>query len=134
VIESYAQFARHLGIAFQIRDDYLGAWGDEEKTGKSATSDIREKKKAYPILVAFERANESERAALRSLYAQEVLSDADVKTVLAMMGQLEAAAETDRAAGEYYNAAMAHLDRTGITSATQDQIRQLAAFLIERAY
>ncbi|MBK9231454.1 MAG: polyprenyl synthetase family protein [Anaerolineae bacterium] len=33
-------FGESLGLAFQIQDDILGIWGDEQKTGKSATGDI----------------------------------------------------------------------------------------------
>jgi geranylgeranyl diphosphate synthase type I len=134
VIESYARFARHLGIAFQIRDDYLGVWGDEATTGKSATTDIRENKKAYPILAGLERARDADRAALRRIYAQESLSDADVQTVLAILTRLGAAEQTNRVAGEYYATALADLDQTEIHNDTQDAIRQLAAFLVERAY
>ncbi len=134
VIQSYAQFARQLGIAFQVRDDYLGVWGDEAQTGKSATSDIREKKKAYPFLAAVERASEADRATLLDLYAQETLSDADVQTVLAIFNRAGAAEQTDRVAEEYYTSALAHLDRTGIENDTQVTIRQLAAFLNQRAY
>jgi geranylgeranyl diphosphate synthase type I len=134
VIQSYAQFARCLGIAFQIRDDYLGVWGDETKTGKSATSDIREKKKAYPFLAAIARASDAERAALCRIYAQETLSDADVQTVLAIFNRVGAAEQTDRISEEYYHTALTHLDRTGVQNETQDSIRQLAAFLNQRAY
>lgn len=134
VIQSYARFARNLGIAFQVRDDYLGVWGDEAKTGKSATSDIREKKKAYPILAGLESTDEAGRATLRRLYAQETLSDADVQTVLDVLNRVGAAEKTDRVAEEYYGAALAHLDDTGIQNETQVSIRELAAFLIQRAY
>jgi geranylgeranyl diphosphate synthase type I len=134
VIQSYAQFGRLLGIAFQVRDDYLGVWGDEAQTGKSATSDIREKKKAYPFLAALEHASAADRAALLRLYAQESLSDADVHTVLAIFNRAGAAEQTERVAAEYYTRALAHLDATGIQNDTQDAIRQLAAFLNQRAY
>jgi geranylgeranyl diphosphate synthase type I len=134
VIQSYAWFARYLGIAFQIRDDYLGVWGDETKTGKSTTSDIREKKKTYPLLAAFERANENERTTLRQLYAQETLSEADVQTVLMIYNRVGAADQTDQVAEQYYHTAITHLDQTGINNETQALIRQLAAFLIQRAH
>ena len=134
VIQSYAQFARLLGIAFQVRDDYLGVWGDEAQTGKSATSDIREKKKAYPLLAALEHAGAADRNALLRLYAQESLSDADVQTVLAIFNRAGAAEQTERVAAGYYTSALAHLDDTGIQNDTQDAIRQLAAFLIQRSY
>lgn len=134
VIEAFARFGRNLGIAFQVRDDYLGVWGDEAATGKSATSDIREKKKTYPVLVAFERAGDADRAALRRLYAQETLSDDDVQTVLAILARTQAAAFTDQIAGQYFDAALDDLDASGVQGATQDLIRQYARFLIRRAH
>lgn len=134
VVDAYARFGRSLGIAFQVRDDYLGVWGDEAVTGKSATGDIREKKKSYPVLVAFERANDADRALLGRIYAQESLSDADVKMVLGILDRVDAAAQTDRIAGEYYDAALAQLERSGVRGAAQDLIRQYAAFLVRRAY
>lgn len=134
VIHAYAQFGRDLGLAFQVRDDYLGVWGDEAATGKSVTGDIREKKKSYPVLVAFERAGAADQAALCRIYAQEALSGQDVADVLGILQRSGAIAETDRTASEYFERALAHLDATGIANPTQDKLRQLAAFLIRRAY
>ncbi|MBI5958060.1 MAG: polyprenyl synthetase family protein [Chloroflexi bacterium] len=134
IIQAYGQFARDLGIAFQVRDDYLGAWGDEAKTGKSATTDIREKKKAFPILAAYEHANTADRAALRALYAQETLSDDDVQTVLMIMERAGAKSRTDQIARQYYDLALQHLESTGIQNEAQKAIRQFAEFLVERAY
>jgi geranylgeranyl diphosphate synthase type I len=134
VIDAYAQFARNLGVAFQVRDDYLGVWGNEATTGKSASSDIREKKKSYPVLAAFEQAVDDDRATLRRLYAQDSLSDSDIDTVLAILDRCDAGSQTDAIAQTYYDAAMQHLDATGIQNDTQTLIRQFAAFLIQRAY
>ena len=51
----YSDFARHLGMAFQVRDDILGIWGDESATGKSAASDLTEGKNSLPILYGIGR-------------------------------------------------------------------------------
>lgn len=134
VIRAYAQFGRDLGLAFQVRDDYLGVWGDEAATGKSATGDIREKKKSYPVLVAFERAGAADQETLSRIYAQETLSDRDVADVLGILERCGAIAETDRIASEYSERALAWLDATGVANPTQDELRQLAVFLIRRAY
>lgn len=134
IIQAYGQFGRELGIAFQVRDDYLGIWGDEAITGKSATGDIREKKKSYPVLVAWEQASAEDRAALRGLYAQAALSDSDVNQVVRILERAGAPAETERVASQYFEAALARLDATGIANAAQAQLRQLASFLIRRAY
>lgn len=61
----YAAFGRNLGLAFQIRDDILGIWGEQAATGKSSQTDIATRKKSLPVIYALER---SER--LRALYAR----------------------------------------------------------------
>lgn len=134
VIAAYAEFALSLGIAFQIRDDALGIWGQEALTGKSATSDLRDKKKTYPVLVAFARAAAHDRTTLQSLYARETLDDEAIATVLDILARGGAAGETDRVAQAHYERALAALDRTGIHNETQIIIRRLAEFLIQRAY
>jgi geranylgeranyl diphosphate synthase, type I len=48
----YNQFGLNLGLAFQVQDDILGIWGDSQKTGKSADSDLVTGKKSLPILFA----------------------------------------------------------------------------------
>lgn len=133
IILGYKSFARNLGIAFQMRDDYLDVWGDKTKLGKPGT-DIREKKKAYPILVTLERASEADRAILHRIYAQDVVSDADVDRVLEVMARVDAAAHTDAIATQYYERAMQQLASTGIHNEWQDRLRQMAAFIIRRAH
>ena len=46
---------RRLGIAFQIRDDYLGTWGDRDIFGKSVSGDIMEKKNTLAVVYTAER-------------------------------------------------------------------------------
>jgi geranylgeranyl diphosphate synthase, type I len=133
IITAYKTFARNLGVAFQVRDDYLDVWGDKTKLGKPGT-DIREKKKAYPFLVTVERASEDDRAILHQIYAQDTVSDADVETVLEIMARADAAAHTDHIATQYYDHAMQQLESTGIQNEWQDRLRQMAAFIIRRAY
>ena len=62
-----------LGTAFQIRDDFLGIWGDPDATGKSVESDIQKRKKTLPIVHAMTEGAPADRARLRS-----ALADPDV--------------------------------------------------------
>lgn len=48
--DAYRAFGHYLGLAFQVQDDILGIWGDEALTGKSAASDLIERKNSLPIL------------------------------------------------------------------------------------
>ncbi len=61
------EFGRNLGIAFQIQDDYLDAFGDPEKFGKDVGGDIRQNKKTFLLLHALENANAEQRAELEQL-------------------------------------------------------------------
>ena len=47
-----------LGVGFQIQDDVLGIWGEEEITGKSSSSDLLERKASLPVLLGLERSEE----------------------------------------------------------------------------
>ncbi len=53
--DSYRQFGRDLGLAFQALDDYLGIWGDAALTGKSSASDLVAGKKSLPVLYGLEQ-------------------------------------------------------------------------------
>jgi geranylgeranyl diphosphate synthase type I len=60
-------FAAPLGIAFQLRDDLIGTFGDAKETGKPAGGDLRAGKHTAPIAVALERLDAAGRAELLGL-------------------------------------------------------------------
>ncbi len=93
VVDGYRRFGAALGRAFQLRDDVLGIWGDESKTGKSAASDILSKKKSLPVLYAMATADGG--AALRELYAGPALQGHDVPRVLAFLDRTGAHARVE---------------------------------------
>jgi len=57
-----------LGVAFQVRDDWLGTWGDSDVTGKGSGGDIQRRKITYPVVVAQARLGGAARRELRRLY------------------------------------------------------------------
>jgi geranylgeranyl diphosphate synthase type I len=83
LVDAYRKYGAALGCAFQLQDDILGIWGDEATTGKSAASDILSKKKSLPVVYAL--SHPAVGAELRSLYAGQVFTPADVPTVLALL-------------------------------------------------
>ena len=94
-IDGVARFGRAIGRLFQIRDDYLGIWGDDAITGKSTDSDIVQRKKSYPIVYAFQQATGSNREELLRLYSKETLDEPDVDRVLDILQDIGAADQTD---------------------------------------
>lgn len=134
MIDAYADFGRNLGLAFQIWDDYLGVWGEAESTGKSATSDIEGKKQSYPVLLAFQQADEPLLARLQALYAQERLSPADVREVYQALETVGSAQQTRDLIEVYFQRALAALDSVAADNDDHRHLRELALFLVERAY
>lgn len=70
-LEAFAEFGRQFGLVFQIRDDILGIWGDEARTGKSATNDIRQRKKSLPVVLALQAADAKTRTTLAGCYGAD---------------------------------------------------------------
>jgi geranylgeranyl diphosphate synthase, type I len=104
IVDSYRGFGWSLGIAFQLNDDLLGIWGDEQATGKEP-SDLAKHKKTLPVIYALERAPEADRQRLREILAVPAPSEvevADAREILERCGAREytrsrARAERDEA-------------------------------------
>lgn len=64
-------FGKHIGIAFQIMDDYLDVFGNMEQFGKKHAGDIYENKKTILYLLAMEHASEKEKAELKYWYSKK---------------------------------------------------------------
>ncbi|MBN1138534.1 MAG: polyprenyl synthetase family protein [Anaerolineae bacterium] len=134
LIAHFFAFGLNLGIFFQIQDDVLGAWGDEQVTGKSIATDIRNRKKTLPIVYALNHPDDPDAARrLADLYARPGELDLPaIQTVLEILDRLDARQYADKMAGEYYRLALASLDETGIENAALSHLRELAASLLDR--
>jgi geranylgeranyl diphosphate synthase type I len=67
-VRLFRQAGRLLGTAFQMRDDWLGFWGDPELTGKSRTSDANRHKMSYPVVAAHRVMSQLQRRRLREVF------------------------------------------------------------------
>ena len=106
-VECFAGFGLNLGMAFQIRDDVLGIWGEPTLTGKSAATDVGSRKKTLPVLHGLQRSE-----ALARLYNKQppdAEDDAQILSLLEELGAREHAlqqeAQWTRAAREALEAA-----------------------------
>ncbi len=129
---AFRRFGNELGLAFQIVDDILGAWGDPAVTGKPAADDIRSHKKAFPLLYALEVSAERGDGRLASLMAQPQLSEGDVARVLALIDEMGARERANALAVEHTDRALAALTEAAPPSPEREALRELALKLVER--
>jgi len=131
-VAHYARFGEHLGMAFQIQDDWLGVWGEEAVTGKPVGDDIRERKKNYPVVYALDRLASAGDRRLVALYQRASLDETTTQTILGVLAEVDADARTLEAAGAYLEQAMAALAATGIENQAQTWLAGLARALASR--
>ena len=134
VAEALGRCGRWLGVAFQVRDDMLGVWGAENRTGKPPAADIRNRKKSLPVVHALARSEGATAADLRRIYSQPRLSDADVSAVLAALESVGAQAYCRTVAEERRERALQALAGAGLKEGPDEELRQVADFLLERDY
>lgn len=106
-----ARFARPLGIAFQLRDDLIGAFGKPETTGKPFGNDIRAGKRTALLLKALARARGPDRRLLSRVVGNVGATDADVRSVLEVFDRTGARAEVEARVQELSGEAVAAVGR-----------------------
>ncbi len=91
-IQQTAKFGNLVGIAFQIRDDILGMFGDEKKVGKSVTADMCEGKQTVISAHFINNSSKKDRAAFYEIYGKEASGEKEllaVRELLIKNGSLE---------------------------------------------
>jgi geranylgeranyl diphosphate synthase type I len=121
-----------MGMSFQVRDDILGIWGDEKKTGKPLGSDIRHKKKSLPIAYALEQAKGPMRQDLLDIYQTEVIDDEGTHAVMEILEAVAAKAHAQALANEYLNTALKQLRGLSLRPLPRRQLHGMAHFVVER--
>jgi geranylgeranyl diphosphate synthase type II len=124
------EFGKKLGIAFQVQDDYLDAFGDPEKFGKQTGGDILANKKTFLLIHAMEVANDQQREQLNHLMTNK---DADkVEKVVQLFRDCGVDEWALRLKDRFLDEALAHLEDIAVLTRRKQPLRELAQFLIQR--
>ncbi|MFC1905868.1 polyprenyl synthetase family protein [Chloroflexota bacterium] len=132
-VQGLEQFGWKLGIAFQIQDDILGIWGAEDKTGKSI-SDIAQRKKSLPIIYVLASEDNKCAGLIRSIYSKEIIGKDDVARVNKALDAAGARDYCQKLAMAYFDKAISILDNLQLDRQSQDELREIADFFIERDF
>ncbi|MCJ7471854.1 MAG: polyprenyl synthetase family protein, partial [Actinobacteria bacterium] len=133
-LEAFEKFGKYLGIAFQITDDILGIWGNDNKTGKPQGNDIRKRKKSLPIVLCLQESDEKGKKQLLKIYRKNKVSDRGVTIVLKNLEEIGAKYFCQRQAEKYYEMAISEIEKLPIKSQFPADYRQLSEFLIKRDF
>ncbi len=126
------QFGKNLGIAFQVQDDYLDAFGDPEKFGKQVGGDILSNKKTFLLLHALDVAQGDDQKELEYL-----LQHHDENKVARMLALYKKCDVDDWALAlkqKYFDIAMKHLDDVAVLNKRKQPLIEVAHFLVQREY
>ncbi|MCC7502727.1 MAG: polyprenyl synthetase family protein [Flavobacteriales bacterium] len=124
-------YGEHLGLAFQLRDDLLDAFGDPGKVGKQVGGDLRAGKKTYLLIRGLELSAAAGRNELREELAKAP-ADRDVQRMLTVLEELGVRAETEAEVHKHDAQAMAALAALNVPLERKAALTQLAATLLQR--
>ena len=131
-VELFGQFGRNLGLAFQLRDDWLDSFGDLEAFGKPIGSDIVNNKKTYLLISALQMAEGNQKELLES-YINDKTIDKEVKIsgVKSLFRELGIDELTQRQSERFYEASIHALEKLNISNKTD--FITLAERLLQRS-
>jgi octaprenyl-diphosphate synthase len=129
-LESYG---RNLGIAFQLADDVIDYASDQEVMGKGVGDDFRDGKMTLPLILAYARGGEEDRAFWRAAVTGERIADDDLAQAIRLMRSTGALSDTIECARHYGRRAIDSLANFPAGKAKAALI-EAVEFAIARAY
>lgn len=126
------EFGKNLGLAFQVQDDWLDAFGDPEKFGKQTGGDIIQNKKTFLLVQALELAGAQQKKEM--LHLLDYSGPDKVEKMLTLF----TACGVDKAAAlaqqNYLEQALVHLDSVSVPPERKIPLKELADYLLQRNF
>jgi geranylgeranyl diphosphate synthase type II len=134
-IQAISEFGLNLGIAFQLKDDFLDVYGEEESFGKQNGGDIVSCKKTFLYLKALELCDQEQRKKLQTLYLNPDIDPVKKFTeVKSIFDAIQIDTVVDEVMTAYYKKAMECLDKIKVNTDRKQILRGLAEQMYGRNY
>ncbi|MFM9421822.1 MAG: hypothetical protein RIR06_283 [Bacteroidota bacterium] len=130
--EHIRKFGEYVGISFQLRDDYLDTFGKKEEVGKRIGGDILADKKTFLYLHALETGTSSDLELLRHFHGSHPNDQEKIASITAIFESTQADQEILKKSEEYYQKAIQELNKISTPDEQKNELRALAAWLLER--
>ncbi len=125
-------FGKHVGIAFQIMDDYLDVFGNQEQFGKKHAGDIYENKKTVLYLLAKEHGTDEERKELDFWYSKKSDNVDKVYSVEKIFRRARVDEKTLHLIQEHNDLAQQYLNKISVSDEKKKPFIELANYLLRR--
>lgn len=129
-----AAFGVDVGVAFQLRDDLLGVFGDPERTGKPAGDDLREGKRTVLVAAALQAGTPAQRRLLQEALGDPALTQDGVEAVRRVLVDTGAARTVEAMIRERADRALAVLDEASLAGEARDALRDLVEAALHRVH
>lgn len=126
------EFGKKLGLAFQVQDDYLDAFGNPDKFGKQVGGDILANKKTFLLIHALETASASQKSELRKQIEDNSIEK--VNKILQVFRDCKVDEWALKLKNKFLDEAYAHLEDIAVLSKRKEPLKELANFLIKREH
>jgi geranylgeranyl diphosphate synthase type II len=130
--ENLYNFGLNIGIGFQLKDDLLDTFGDENVFGKKTGGDILSNKKTYLYLNALEAASESEKAELIRLYNQKTNEKEKIEHVKTIFYRLNIYRTANDEINKYFDKGVQYLDKVNAIKGNKEKLLEVAHNMINR--
>ena len=125
-------FGKHIGIAFQIMDDYLDVFGDQKNFGKKHAGDIYENKKTVLYLLAREHGTPEEVKELDYRYSKKTDNIDKVFGVEKIFRRTKVDEKTLRLVQKHNEIGQSYLNKINVSEEKKKPFRELANYLLRR--
>ncbi len=136
LVTAYRRFGADIGVAFQLRDDLLGVFGDPEVTGKPAGDDLREGKPTLLVALALQEADRrgasAAATAITSALGAADLDDHRLAAVRGVLDELGAVAAVEQRIEALTATALAALDTAPVAAPAATRLTELAVTATRR--
>jgi len=130
--ENLYNFGLNIGIGFQLKDDLLDTFGDENVFGKKTGGDILSNKKTYLYLNALEVASEKEKTELKKLYNKKNGEKDKIEKVKSIFYRLNIYETANKEIDKYFEKGVQYLDKVNASKENKEKLLEVARKMINR--
>lgn len=125
-------FGKNAGICFQLQDDLLDVYGNQEIFGKKQGGDIIANKKTFLLLKTLELSNPQQKEYLRKIFEKEKNNDVKLHKVIEVYDNLDIPAKTRNEISFYYDQALIELGKVNANEQKKELLKNFMSDLLVR--